>query len=132
MFKMIVKCFEKEGRTLLCRNVKKKKEKEKNKLHLMRHFTVLGKNRLPSSSDLSFDLHSAILCDFGPGHLTSLSVVSLSSIARVPCQGSLPSNLPLFSDLRNVLEECTFSIARDSLCPLNADFFFFNIHISNF
>ena len=96
----------------------------------MRHFTVLDKNRLPTSSDLSFNLHSVILCDFGPGHLISLSVESLSSIAKVPCQGSLPSNLPLVSGLRNVLEECTFSIARDSLCPLNADFF--NIHIFNF
>lgn len=51
----------------------------------MRHFTAVGKNRLANSSVLSFDLDSAILCYLGPGHLTSLSVVFLSSIARVPC-----------------------------------------------
>lgn len=55
-------------------------KKKKRKLHLMRHFTAVGKNRLANSSDLSFDLDSAILCYLGPGHLTSLSVVFLSCI----------------------------------------------------
>lgn len=66
MMDQVCICVQKDCKTLSTRGEKSSLEKYyKNKFHFMRHFTVVGKNKLPRSSHLSFDLDFAILWDLG-------------------------------------------------------------------